>query len=193
MSRSGWDDMSDRCKTCCGNDYFQKDPDCKNCPVFTDGDCEGSEHNPCVIRSVCPNCNGTGKEPEIISKSEMKRIAVQKTEAKQDEIRLAFKEECKTFVNMVTPYDCYESGYKSATQKAQAEIEELKESHRLQINDRVAIRQGLRSRIKELEQQIENMNSLINNIENCLICADIGDNREIIENSYSMITEWKQK
>jgi len=65
--------MGEKCKMCYGEDYFQKDPDCRNCPVFIDGDCEGSEHNLCVVRSVCPKCNGTGKEPkkrkEVISKT----------------------------------------------------------------------------------------------------------------------------
>lgn len=83
----------------------------------------------------------------------------------------------------------------SEARKAFEKTDQYKNAHsKEQINDRFFIFSiGYVAHQDKSQAEIEELKVLINNIENCLICADIGDNREIIENSYSMIINWKQK
>ena len=49
------------CPECHNEDYYQMNPDCRNCPVSIDGDCDGAVNNRCVIPSRCPKCTGKGE------------------------------------------------------------------------------------------------------------------------------------
>lgn len=109
-----------------------------------------------VIYCMKENCSlfGSGVQPE----------------EKQDDIREAFEEET-FFLREVEPntFDIYSAGYKSATQKAKVEIEELtvrmegyKKNNELLLAEHIT---DLRT-ISELEQQLSDLQAKYNHALN---------------------------
>ena len=135
----------------CGSVYSDYAGDsiftCRGCNnIFNNSVKTWEMTKPIVIQSYS---NGTGQQPG--------------QQYPSDEIREAFEEERYGFYSdkeKEKKFQYYGRGYKSATRKAQAEIEELNK-YTVTCEDSL-IKQSfeitnLKSRIKKLEQQIEEM------------------------------------